>query len=376
VSAARERWNAVFVAFYAGPLLLARAGIAEGSTGGAETQIFLLARELARRGHRVAIAAFDVSPSLPPEVDGVDVLALPALPDGSSRIGRVAWQLRLLRALVRINGDILIQRGAGSVTGVVALAAALRRRPFVFSSASMFDFDLARLVSRPGRALFWLGRRLARTIVVQTDEQAAAARTRWGRTTTVIRSLAESAPLRREPPSAFLWIGRLAPYKQPDAYIELAERLPDVAFQLVATESVLDPVGLERLMSRASRLANLEILGPRSREELAPLYDGAVAVVNTSELEGMSNVFLEAWARGVPALALAYDPDGLLAQRGLGWFAGGSVERLAELAQAAWDARLDQAEIAARCRAHIASEHEPAAVAARWERVLGLGHDF
>jgi hypothetical protein len=34
----------VFVMLYAGPLLGARAGLGEGSTGGAETQVFLLAR--------------------------------------------------------------------------------------------------------------------------------------------------------------------------------------------------------------------------------------------------------------------------------------------------------------------------------------------
>ena len=120
-----------------------------------------------------------------------------------------------------MDACILVQRGAGSVTGIVALAATARRRPFVYSSASMLDFDVARLVaSRLGRGLFWLGRRLARTVVVQTDEQAAACRERWGRSSTVIRSVAEPAPLRGASPSAFLWIGGLAPYKRPDAYIE------------------------------------------------------------------------------------------------------------------------------------------------------------
>jgi glycosyltransferase involved in cell wall biosynthesis len=362
----------LFVAFYAGPLLAARAGVAAGSSGGAETQVFLVARELARRGHRIAIAAIDVSPPLPSRVDGVDVLALPARPEVSSLIRKFAWQLRLLGTLLRLDGGVLVQRGAGFITGVVALVAAIRRRPFVFSSASMFDFEPARRLSRPGRALFWLGRRIARTVVVQTDEQAAACRNRWGRMSTVIRSVAEPAPLRTARPSAFLWIGRLAPYKRPDAYVELAKRLPEAPFQLVATESLLDPVALDRLMRCASRLANLEILGPRSRADLALLYDRAVAVVNTSDLEGLSNVFLEAWARGVPALALSHDPDGLISERGLGWYADGSLERLADLARTAWAARLDQADVAARCRAHVGHEHGPERVAARWESILGL----
>ena len=101
----RERWLAAeFAARRTGTSSSSRstpgrccsraAGLAAGSTGGAETQVFLLARELRRRGRRVAIAAIDVAPGLPREVEGVEVVALPA------RDGRVGWhwQLRLLAA--------------------------------------------------------------------------------------------------------------------------------------------------------------------------------------------------------------------------------------------------------------------------------------
>ena len=44
----------------------------------------------------------------------------------------------------------------------------------------------------------------------------------------------------------------------------------------------------------------------------------AVAAVNTSEFEGMPNVLLEAWSRGVPALVLHYDPGGVVRAHRLG----------------------------------------------------------
>jgi hypothetical protein len=95
-------------------------------------------------------------------------------------------------------------------------------------------------------------------------------------------------------------------------------------------------------------------------------------MVNTSDYEGMPNVFLEGWARGVPALALTHDPDGVIERERVGAFAHGSAERFAELARELWQRRGDQSEVAARCRAYIDREHSAGVVVGRWQRALGL----
>lgn len=359
---------------YAGPLLGARAGLGEGSTGGAETQVFLLARELGRRGHRVAIATFEVAPGLPSDVEGVDVIALPARRPGGSRLGLLRWGLRFVLALARIDRCVVVQRGAGAVTGLVAILARLGGRRFVYSSANVIDFEYDQLEPDSWTLrLFGIGRRLARDIVVQSDEQAELCRRRWGRSSTVIRSLAEPAAARTGLPEAFLWVGRLAPYKHPELVLELARRVPGARFWIVGSVSGQNPELLDELRGRAAELANVDLLEPRPRLELGALYDRAVAVVNTSEFEGMSNVLLEAWARGVPALVHSHDPDGLVEREGLGWYAAGSLERLEELTAEAWAQRESQSALARRCRSYVAREHVPASVAARWEGVLGLG---
>lgn len=359
---------------YAGPLLAARAGIGDGSTGGAETQVFLLARELSQRGHEVAIATFEVGPGLPDDVDGVGVISLPARPAGVSRFGMFVWMMRFVMALRRIDRCVVVQRGAGAMTGLAALVSRLGGRPFVYSSANVIDFEYHRLeCNRWALRLFGLGRRLAGTIVVQSDEQADLCRRRWGRPSTVIRSLAELAPRRSASPESFLWIGRLAPYKRPEIVVDLARRIPNARFQILGSPSRQHPDLLDQLLRHAAQLPNLEILEPRPRAELDDLYNRAVAVVNTSEFEGMSNVLLESWARGVPALVHSHDPDGLVARERLGWFAGGSLDRLTQFAAEAWEGRNDQAAIADRCRSYLAREHVPASVAEGWEQVLGLG---
>ena len=65
----------------------------------------------------------------------------------------------------------------------------------------------------------------------------------------------------------------------------------------------------------------------------------AVASVNTADFEGMPNVLLEGWSRGVPALVLRHDPGGVISAYGLGAFAHGSREGLVSLAREQWRTR-------------------------------------
>src|SRR4051812_42632909 len=93
-SRAREAHDVAFHAPHVGPLLRSDA---ELPTGGAETQIVIIARELARRGLRVAVVVAD--PELPPSVDGIDLVFQPAP-------GDIPVPLRPLRGLLRALGVV------------------------------------------------------------------------------------------------------------------------------------------------------------------------------------------------------------------------------------------------------------------------------
>jgi glycosyltransferase involved in cell wall biosynthesis len=98
--------------------------------------------------------------------------------------------------------------------------------------------------------------------------------------------------------------------------------------------------------------------------------DEAVAIVNTADYEGLPNIFLEGWARGVPAIALSHDPDGLITQHGLGCFGAGSLERFAEQAAELWAKRDELGEMGDRCVRYVEENHAEEAVAEKWMSVI------
>jgi glycosyltransferase involved in cell wall biosynthesis len=361
------------VAFYVpwiGPRLVPEQGL---STGGAETQVFLLSRALAERGLSVCLLVFEIPGiEIPSSVDGVDVVLRPRYRSGQRLLGKLREAVNIRAALASVETETVVTRVAGPHVGLVGLFS--RRSRFVYSSASPPDFDFVRTVpKRRDRALFALGLRLADEIVVQTDEQRRACRERLGRTPTLIRSLCEVPEARPASPEAFLWIGRYIGYKRPLEYVELARRVPEARFRMVAssTSETKGAASIRQEVEVAARtVPNLELLPSLPRNELMELTRKAVAVVSTSEFEGMSNVLLEGWARGVPALVFSYDSDSLVERYGLGHVAGGSRERFVQQARELWTRRFERSELRARCRAYVEQHHAPERIAEQWEHAI------
>jgi glycosyltransferase involved in cell wall biosynthesis len=373
----RNRYDVAFYVPWMTPLMLASA--AESWPGGAETQVMLLSRALAERGLAVCLVVFDVpGAEVPESFHGVDVVIRPPWFAGGNILGQLREVVATRSALRGVDATVVVTRTAGINAGLVGLWTKLSRRQFVYSSASLRDFKYdSVLVKWYDRILFRLGVALADKIVVQTEEQVRLCRGRFRRTPILIRSVSEPAEQSRHKPEAFLWVGRVDANKRPLEFVELARSLPDARFWMVASPSS-GPGNAqlwEQIEREAPTLSNLALLPPRRRPALLELMARAVAVVSTSQFEGMPNIFLEAWARGIPALALSHDPDGIISQYGLGGFAQGRRDRLVELARDLWDSRAIYNERAARCRAYVSRNHSPEAVSAEWARALRLPGD-
>jgi glycosyltransferase involved in cell wall biosynthesis len=367
-------YDILFYTPWSGPLYRDREGDSL-PPGGAETQIYLVAQALAESGLRVAVAVFDIPEGLPSRHKGVDLIVRPPYNSGARLTGKLREIAQIFATIARVPSKVVVKRTAGIDVGIVAVIARVMGKKFVFSSANVVDFDYSRLMpKRRDLALYRLGVHLAHIIVVQTDEQAKLCSERFGREATTIPSVTEEVGDETAGRDAFVWIGRLVHYKRPLEFIELARSLPAARFRMVGVP--VPHAGAARLHEEIARAANdvpnLEILNPMPRNELVDVIARAVAIVNTSDFEGMPNVFLEGWARGVPALALSHDPDGVIERERIGGFARGSTDRLREITEEMWEGRSDGEELSQRCRDYIRRKHSSKTVASAWKRTLSV----
>jgi glycosyltransferase involved in cell wall biosynthesis len=330
-----------------------------------------LARELADRDLRVALIVWRLNRPTGPSPN-LDFVERPPHVGTGARFGKLREAVRVWRACADADASVYVYRGGGPLLWVVSAFCRVRRRKLVFSAASDLDFDFDR-PDRSGSQLALYRRALphADLIVAQRQEQLDLARAAGFGPALMIRSSSLPAEPTEQKGEAFLWISRLVDYKRPLSYLRLAESVPEARFW--AVWNVTDetrPELAEEVESAVERIENLEVLGLLPHEELLSLISRAVAVVSTSAAEGMPNVFLEAWARGVPVLSLDYDPDGRIEALGLGIVAGNSEERFSEAARELWNRPELRSEMGRKGREYVMSEHSPGVVADRWAETL------
>jgi glycosyltransferase involved in cell wall biosynthesis len=332
-----------------------------------------LARELAARGWRTAHIVFPVAD--PIALDSPAPTVFQRAPYyGGPGLDRIKEAAAIWRALRAVDARVYVVRASAVYVAAVAEFCRLHRRAMVFSAAN--DFDLLREPvheSRIKHSIYLHGLRRADAVVVQSARQVdlAAEVVRDGQRLELIPSFSEGSLSGAVDPQAFLWVSRITSHKQPLEFLRLAREMPAARFTMVAAEGIdTDAELLAQIRREAAELENLELIGPLRREEVLARIERAVAIVSTSLWEGMPNVFLEAWARGVPALSLSFDPDGLIASRGLGLAAEGSWQRFVEGAETLWSDAETRSELGANAKRYLDERHAPAVVVAGWESIL------
>jgi glycosyltransferase involved in cell wall biosynthesis len=347
-----------------------------GWGGGAERQMMLLARALAPRGVCVAHIVYrpqDPAP-LPP---GLTLVPREADPGTRSLAGGLKEIARIWRSLARANARVTIARRATPAVGIAALFAKVHRRKLIYSSASNVDFLPAR--QERGRSLarllYRLGVRFADVVVVQSADQATFARTSFPRLREVVHIPSFCEPAEEAGHGvvggSLLWIGRVLAIKRPLCFVELARAVPEGRFTMIANEHGAGRE-LEEVRAAARDVPNLELLDRAPHEDVMDLISRSVGVVSTSvpKVEGFPNVFLDAWARGIPVLTLDCDPDGVVERHQLGIFAAGSWERFVAGARELLNGSEQRAELSRRTRAYVDEVHSVDAVADRWAELV------
>jgi glycosyltransferase involved in cell wall biosynthesis len=121
-----------------------------------------------------------------------------------------------------------------------------------------------------------------------------------------------------------VWIANLKPLKNPGAFVRLARRFThrsDVRFVIVGGK-MDDGEWTRETLKDIAATPNLEYRGSLSQAAVNALLEHTDLLVNTSDYEGFSNTFIQAWMRRVPVVSLRVDPDRLLSKGGLGVVTG------------------------------------------------------
>ena len=326
--------------------------------GGESVQQTLLGQALTRRGHDVSMVVSDYG-----QTDGAvwnSIRVFKAYrPDAGVPVLRFAhprWT-GMWSALARADADVYYTSCAGMQVGLIALFCRRYRRRLVFRAASDTDCDRARLLVRFARDrwLYGYGLRRAHAILVQSARQQDTLTRSYGLSSRVAGMLVEKPGPVAARDIDVLWVSNIRHLKRPDRILELADRLPSVKIHIAGGPLPGEEALFHDVKRAAANKKNVSFHGRLSYWDAGDLYGRAKVLVNTSDIEGFPNSYLQAWIRGVPVVTLI-DPDAVIERESLG-IAVKSPDRFPDAIKhflddsGAWNAVSD------RCRAFMGREY-------------------
>ena len=334
--------------------------------GGAELQQTILAKSLARRGYRVSMVVADLGQPEGESWFGVRTHKAYAPRAGMPvlRFFHPRWT-GLVGAVHRSGAWLRYCSCAGLAVGQVALYARSHPGRLVFRVASDSDCQPDKLLipNWRGKVLYAYGLRRADLVLAQSAQQQALLERNYQRSSMTVPSLVDLEPrlvARAERDIDALWVGNLRRVKRPDVALELARAAQSLVLHIIGGPQPGEEAYSIEIAQSAAAIANIRFHGLQPYARVNDVMARAVVHVNTSDIEGFPNTYLQAWARGTPVVAF-FDPDGVVARRKLGLI----VRDVAEMRDAVARLHADSGlwhEISANCRRYVNDVHGDAAV--------------
>jgi glycosyltransferase involved in cell wall biosynthesis len=123
----------------------------------------------------------------------------------------------------------------------------------------------------------------------------------------------------------FIYVGELNKIKGFSDFFEIVKKAPFHSFKVVGQPQ--DRTGhlyYEKLKS----YKNVYLLGRLSHSDTLWQIANSKALISTSPMEGFPNIFIEAWACGIPVFSLYVDPGSVIENEELGVVGHGNIDRL------------------------------------------------
>jgi glycosyltransferase involved in cell wall biosynthesis len=297
-------------------------------TGGAELQVSFIANELIRKGWNVEIVTI--------KRKSKDYFHRPAVTGdvkyffySKHKAFRTLEFITVFLCLLKTRAHVYYQRTTSAHTGAVALFCRFFRKKMLFAVAS--NNDLTRFFnSRNFQAdayknkikalirktdLFFVdcliqkGLKYSDVIICQTkDQQDKIGDDLKNKSVLIRNSFPISIPTVFTKENIIIWVGNLRKIKRPELFMRLAKEVHPEGWEYY----IIGEIRENQYDIIRQKNDNFIYIGSLPFNETLIWFEKAKILVNTSESEGFTNTFIQAWLYRVFVMSLSVDPDKLL----------------------------------------------------------------
>ena len=283
---------------------------------------------------------------------------------------------KLFMAIKKYNPDVIIQMGSGGFTFMGAIISKILGKTFIYRLSSDLDADkrIKKKLNKKDQILYKIGLKNTDIILCLNEYQYRALKEKLPNKKIFILNppfcTNKNIRLTGEKKGSFItWMGNSRYEKNISALVPIAKSLPDINFKITGTKSSnIDKSSLEALKILET-LKNVEFMGYMKRSEILPFLSNAIALLNTSYLEGFPLTFLEAWSLGIPVISTKnVNPNNVITKNKLGAVAE-SYDDLPEIIRKIVNASPDES-MGKRCRDYVEKYHNPEILAGKLVEII------
>ena len=288
--------------------------------------LYLLATELARDdAFTVSFVTADYGQDQIETIDNIRIIKGLNLKQNA-----LAGAIKIYKAMQTADARIYFQEATSPGTFLVSLFCRLKKRIFVYRTASERECNGTYIRQYPfvGRLFAWALRQAAQ-VIVQNEKDAENIQQTIHVRPIVIPNAQHLPQQTQSPKDKILWVGRSTRIKRPDLFLMLAEQFPQENFVMICQRGTGDK-DYELLAEQAGKIANLEFIERVGFDQIDTHYRTAKALVNTSDSEGFPNTFIQACAAATPILTVNVNPDNFLTKYNCGLCADGHWNKFTE----------------------------------------------
>ena len=306
---------------------------------GAEIQSILLASELKKMGNEVFYICNGKSFSNKSFIDdyGIKIFYIKK-PFKNIKTLHYLHIHKIYTLLDTIKPDIIYQRGDYHFIDIISTYGKKRGIPVVTALSMERHCRKPKLYITPSLPFQIINRKLiyryysySSKIICQTEHQKKLFKENYGIESIIIplgHEVPENIPKKENIPT-IIWVANIKPLKRPEIFIELAKRMCDTNARFIMIGRPHDQRYYQNMITEIDLIKNLKYLGERDFDTTNDHIARSWILVSTSESEGFSNTFVQAWMRGTPVISMNADPDDMISKGGLGMMAS-SIEVLEE----------------------------------------------
>lgn len=343
--------------------------------GGESVQISLLAKSFAELGYDVSIICGDYGQPAIEMIDGIRVIRAFKAGTGFPIIRFLYRRIYcFMKALKIADSKIYFQSCSGYITGLVALHCQLSKndKTFIFRVASDADCIPNQHISTNywQRALYNYGLKKANIVSVQSTTQQDLLYKNYNINSTPINMIVEEPSLHKDITKDIdlIWIGNIRKVKRPELLFEIAHLLPNYKFLIIGGPLPGEEDYYNEVKIKADRITNIIFKGFIPYHEVGGFFERAKILINTSEIEGFPNTFLQAWIRKTPVISF-FDPDNIIKNEKLG-DSPIDIEDMKNSIENILNNKDELSEVGTRCESFAKNNYSSIAVANKYISII------